>query len=279
MWHVLLKGYNMAFQISRILSRKELYISISIMLVLVFGSLFLNGFYLYGRYENELVGANLLILISKNEDFIFQNAYTFFLLPFLSTMVASDIYLEEKESGIAVQILSKMTWRKYILVTAVCVFCVSFLTIALPIVISQVLSLFMAPLAGEAFFDYLPAYSSDHTRWAYLTSLFENHPYGYNCYLILLNGLVAGMVGVFGFLLSFFSKKRISVSIIPTMIYLTVLVILSVFGKSAYILGDYLRVISKSSRDIRDLLLLLVGMLCINILLLAQLLIWPKEVK
>lgn len=148
----------------------------------------------------------------------------FFFVPIASVSYA-DCLLIDRGKGISSALFVRTHKATYINAAAICVFLTAFITLFLPMAISQLLSFMLFPIKTPEFgmrsLIYAPIDMPHHATNFILGDLFLQHPYMYNMIQLAYLSCSAGIYAVFTFSLSLlFRIKRLLLHGIPALMFL-----------------------------------------------------------
>lgn len=140
-----------------------------------------------------------------------------FIMPIFAAVPFSDIYYDFSKSGFSNLLLTRMNKYRFLLTTGIIVFISGAVVLMIPLILNQILCLIAFPLNNS--FSINTSYGID--------SLFYpiniNSPYLYNLIYTIIISIFSGSFSVLSYIISLFYKKsRISVVLIPFVLYIIV---------------------------------------------------------
>lgn len=145
-------------------------------------------------------------------------AYSAFyaLLPLFAILPYSLSCLQERNSSYANQILVRIGRRPYYISKGVVCFSAAFITIVVPLILNfAVTAAFIPSTVPQINYEiYNHVYFG--CMWA---DLFYTHPLAYVFLYILLDGLFAGIIALFGYALSFYITNQFAAAAFPLLLF------------------------------------------------------------
>lgn len=200
------------FFINRLIRRKSLWIS------LIAGCLVSTLYFFVDVYRLDLYKSSVYTMWI--ESFSSSDVQTLFftVIPTLAAIAMADLYLSDKNSGYLNVILSKGKNTSYFGWLYFLNFCVSGLTMLLPLIWNLYLCFQVCPnrapdllVEGTNIVNY---FGKD----TLFPSLYYNHPLAHVCIYLVLGFVAAGIFGSLALSLSFFVKNKFLVWIGPYVI-------------------------------------------------------------
>lgn len=241
-------------------STKFKLISLIIFSIPAIGFLLTCKFY-YGFPEN-------LIRSSLEENFMFGmvcrhlKLWFILLLPMLSMILCSDIYIEQYRNGVYKYILTKTSKRNYIISKIIVVFTLTFGVMFISLIINQILFCVAFPIDALDNARALPSYDIgyyNYSQTGFLDLLRLKNRFLYNLFFIGLFSLVSGLYSLVSLSVSFFVKKSKLSIVLVFMVFLGIYISFMTLNIAQYHLNYYLDAFNKGSLFFYGWLLFLIS--------------------
>jgi len=162
-------------------------------------------------------------------------------LPFVVSLVYSDTYYIDNNTGMVKNIIVRCKKSKYLLAKGLVVYTSGFIVIFIPLIVEQVLCLFVSPITGRLDILHTKAYEFPFVKYIQFSEMFVNHPYLRNFLIISLASLFGGSISLFSYALSFINKKsRLFVVAFPGILYIAYNLVVEFFDERWLGLSYYL---------------------------------------
>jgi len=228
-------------QIKILITRKEFQYSFTLMLFFVATAFIINCFSLYGKEITSVQAANQLWFGFSQYSSAVSSIVFIFVLPLISSMAFADTYYTEMNTGIYKNILTRCKKSNYIISKGIITFVSGFLVVFIPLLLSQFLSLIIAPVNSCIDVTNLPSFIFMHTENMVFQELFLNHPYLYNFLYIVISGIFGAVLALLSFALSFLPiRSRLLIIATPTVLYIVQAFISTLLFGAMYALCYYL---------------------------------------
>lgn len=149
----------------------------------------------------------------------------YFLVPLLSALVGSDLLGKDLRSKEYINIVSRYNKQRLLLSKAVVSFVAGGFVIVIPYIIDFILKLAIYPInlpsitIGASYQDIIG-----------MSSIFVYHPMMYTIISMVMTFLFAGMCSLIGFLVSFYTSKKLIIISAPFLLSLALWNVINLFG-------------------------------------------------
>ena len=241
-------------------STKFKVISFIIFSIPIIGFLLSCKFY-YGLPEN-------FIRSSLEENFLFGmvcrhlKLWFILLLPILSMILCSDIYIEQYKNGVYKYILTKTSKTNYIISKIIVVFTITFSVVFVSLLISQVLFCITFPINGLDNARALPSFDIGYLNYSetnFLDLLRLKNRFLYNIAFYGIFALISALYSIISLSISFFIKKSKISIVFSFIIFLGIYIAFMTLGLQEYHLNYYLDGYNKGNIFFYEWLLFLVS--------------------
>lgn len=150
----------------------------------------------------------------ESETLAYSAFYT--LLPIFAILPYSLSCLQEKTSSYANQILVRIGRRPYYLSKGIVCFSAAFITIVVPLILNFAITVAFIPSTVPQINYEIYNHVYFGAMWA---DLFYSYPLIYVILYILLDGLFAGVIALFGYALSFYITNQFAAAALPLLLF------------------------------------------------------------
>lgn len=165
------------------------------------------------------------------------------ILPILSMMLCSDLYIQQYKNGTYKYILTKTSKFNYIISKIIVVFTLTFFVIFISLLINQILFCIAFPINGIDNARALPSFDigySNYSESSFLDLLRLKNRFIYNITFFAIFGMVAGLYALISLSISFFIKKpKISI-ILMFILLIGIYIMFMTLGIEEYHINYYL---------------------------------------
>ncbi|WP_156900553.1 hypothetical protein [Anaerovorax odorimutans] len=226
-------------EIKKITRRKQFFI----MTIVLFGAVFLDFYATCGHYY----GNQLSLVPSAYQSIIIYNyfptpisiVFEGFIFPLAVSIIASDIYYDEKVLGINNLVVTRISRKTYVYYKIWSIIIVVFIVTTLPLLINILLSLIAFPVQG-----YYTCFTTpfkllmrpDKTK--VLASLDAWYPYLHVFVFLCIRGVFAVSSAIFAFSISFAQKANKYFILLSAMIFYIIYELLISFIGEIPLLSD-----------------------------------------
>lgn len=204
---------NLKLELKRAFSSMTFKLSLIIGFFIVFADLYL--FYKqYGVSQKKMLNQAWIGL-----DFQFAyNQVFYILLPIIACLPYAGSLYQDIQSGYEKNICIKISRRSYILSKSIAVFVSAFVAVTLPLLANLFIAAGLYPNLLPEKLTWLSAGIIDVYRFS---KIFHTHPVGYMLIFIVIDGLIAGLMGLMSLCVSRFCRSVFAVIMFPFVLYIT----------------------------------------------------------
>lgn len=196
-------------------------ISLIIIMICSLGTLISRNINFYGRDISRLIESGYLFF-SENADNIFVALVLMFFFPLLVCLPYADSYNNEKTKGIQKSLIIRTGRIKYLISKYIVIFTSGFLVIFIPLLINLIATISIAPIKnnGNDISNFGSYAYTPLTKSTIFPELFARSVVGVDIIYLFMTPVFGGLIALFGFSISIiFNLNRLSILIIPTIIY------------------------------------------------------------
>lgn len=246
---------------------KPFQVVFAILMFLSLGSFLVTCYHFYGDSLTQIRAAHETSMLRG----VYSSSFVIMLtvlLPMLATLIYSDSFYSEVQSGVYKSIVTRAGMAPYVCVKAVFTFGLTFLAFFIPMLINLLLNLIAFPVEGYDNNYSLPPYVLDY----YETNMFERvrleSPYLYVCLFAAILSLFAGLLALLAFSLYLYvTKSKYVVHSGVFMGYILLQLFASKTGMEKISIMTYVRTESAGSPAI--MMGWMLGLLIVSLLLIA----------
>lgn len=230
-------GYKMktkyvSIELEKIFRRKQFWIITVFLLAVVFLNFYISCYREFGQNLSEIPSAYWVVVIDNKIRVIGNEVFTSFLFPLAVSIIASDLYIEEKLDGINNFLFTRMSKKTIFASKVVAISLVTFFVTFLCILISYFLARSAFPLQGNdtSQTPFLELMEPDKRQ--VLGGIKEQYPYLNVIIYGIQWGITAASASVFAFAISFLPRtNRYIVLFSPMIFYMAWSIVGPLIGK------------------------------------------------
>lgn len=200
---------------------------IFLFLLMVILSSFTYSCYIFYGDNLSSIRASYEMSIIQGIPSSFARSTLIVLLPLISSIIYSDSYSQEHSTGVYINIVTKISRKKYLLAKILANFSIVFVMLFSLLCINELLTFIAFPLQGYDSNFLFPSYSIiSHKSW-FLDTLRLSKPYAFNFIIILNFCLISSFISTITLILTFFNRYKWIVNCFIVFISYIALMILS----------------------------------------------------
>lgn len=208
-------------ELKKLLCRRQIWILLALLMASVFLDFFSTCEFYRGTNLTEIPSAYELMIINNYANPPTGLLFCSFLFFLVTTLMGSDLFLEEIELGIHTNILSRISRKQMIISKGCAISILVFCTVIVCLLISQLLAVVAFPLQGNytSKITYNELMEPDKNR---ILSYFQNYmPYLNSIIFIFIRGVTGAVAAFFAFSLTFVPYiKKYMLLLIPMLFYI-----------------------------------------------------------
>lgn len=208
--------------------------------IFLFVTLFILFFYIYVNLRMQKIhfisdnNFYMRLFFLSPDNIELTNIYNF-LIPLLSSLVGSDLLGRDIRTKEYLNIISRYNRQKVVVYKALTSFLVGGFIVVLPYLLDFIIKIAIYPIN-------LPSITlnTNFQSIVGMSSIFVYHPMIYTIISIIATFLFAGLCSLIGFLVSFFTKKKIIIVSVPFLISIAIWNLINIFGIKDYSISSIL---------------------------------------